>query len=155
MSASIGVTFYELGNEDGDTLLRYADQAMYIVKQMGRNRYHLYDSVRDQRLEALHEARRRILLGLENDEFELFYQPKIVLVSRAVSGCSEALIRWHHPERGILPPTEFLPLIADSDLEIRVGEWVMEAALWQLEAWRNKGLLWKSVLISPRGIFKH
>jgi diguanylate cyclase (GGDEF)-like protein len=139
VSASIGVTFYPSNNEDGDTLLRHADQAMYVAKQTGKGRYHLYDSERDQRVRVLHESRRHILQGLESGEFELFYQPKIELISGKVAGV-EALIRWHHPERGLLFPAEFLPLIEDSELEIQLGEWVMDTALAQLDAWSKEGL---------------
>ncbi|MBY0579830.1 MAG: PAS domain S-box protein, partial [Burkholderiales bacterium] len=138
VSASIGVTFYPADDEDGDTLLRHADQAMYVAKQTGKNRYHLYDSEHDQRLRFLHKTRRRIQQGLNDGEFELFYQPKVELVSGKVMG-AEALIRWHHPERGLLLPAEFLPSIENSDVEIQVGEWVMDTALAQLDAWRGEG----------------
>jgi diguanylate cyclase (GGDEF)-like protein len=140
VSASIGVSFYPAENVDGDTLLRHADQAMYVAKQHGKNRYHLYDSEHDQRVRSLHESRRRILQGLDNAEFELFYQPKVELISGEVVGV-EALIRWHHPEQGLLLPAEFLPFIEDSDLEIKLGGWVMDTALAQLEAWSKQGFV--------------
>jgi diguanylate cyclase (GGDEF)-like protein/PAS domain S-box-containing protein len=150
VSASIGVAFYPSDNVDGDTLLRHADQAMYVAKQTGKNRYHLYDSVHDLRVRALHESRRRILQGLDENEFELFYQPKIVLATGEVAGV-EGLIRWHHPERGLLHPAEFLPDIEDSDLEIQLGEWVMDTAMTQLDAWRQAGLALEiSINISAR-----
>ena len=139
VSASIGVTFYPADNEDGDTLLRHADQAMYIAKQTGKNRYHIYDAIHDQRVRSLHETRRRILLGLENGEFELYYQPKLELSSNKVVGV-EALIRWNHPERGLLIPADFLPVIENSDMEIKLGKWVLGAALAQLHAWEQAGV---------------
>lgn len=139
VSASIGVTFYPSDKVDGDTLLRHADQAMYVAKQDGKNRYHLYDAVHDQRVRALHESRRRILQGLENNEFELYYQPKLELATGTVVGV-EALIRWHHPEQGLLLPAEFLPFINDSDLEIHLGEWVIDTALAQMYAWSKQGV---------------
>jgi diguanylate cyclase (GGDEF)-like protein/PAS domain S-box-containing protein len=140
VSASIGVTFYPSDNEDGDTLLRHADQAMYVAKQTGKNRYHLYDAEHDQRVRSLHESRRRIQQGLERGEFELFYQPKIMLASGNVIGV-EALIRWNHLERGLLLPAEFLPFIEDSALDIQLGEWVMDTALAQIDAWYREGLV--------------
>jgi diguanylate cyclase (GGDEF)-like protein/PAS domain S-box-containing protein len=150
VSASIGVTFFPGDSVDGDILIRHADQAMYIAKQRGRNRYHLYNPEHDQRLQELHEARRRVIEGLDKGEFELFYQPKIVLESGELIG-AEALIRWRHPERGLLLPGEFLPIIADSDIEIRLGEFVMEQALRQLDAWRRQGLVLEvSINISAR-----
>jgi diguanylate cyclase (GGDEF)-like protein len=150
VSASIGVSFYPSEKVDGDTLLRHADQAMYVAKQTGKNRYHLYDSAHDQRVRAMHESRRRILQGLNNAEFELFYQPKVELASGTVTGV-EALIRWHHPESGLLLPSEFLPYIEDSDLEIQLGEWVMDTAMAQLDAWHKEGIeLEISINISAR-----
>jgi diguanylate cyclase (GGDEF)-like protein/PAS domain S-box-containing protein len=150
VSASIGVTFYPADNEDGDTLLRHADQAMYIAKQTGKNRYHIYDAIHDQRVRSLHETRRRILHGLENGEFELYYQPKLELTSNKVVGV-EALIRWHHPERGLLQPADFLPTIENSDLEIKLGKWVMGTALAQLHAWEKAGVAMEiSINISAR-----
>ncbi len=150
VSASIGVSFYPAENVDGDTLLRHADQAMYVAKQHGKNRYHLYDSEHDQRVRSLHESRRRILQGIENKEFELFYQPKIELTSGEVIGV-EALIRWHHPEQGLLLPAEFLPFIEDSDLEIKLGCWVMDTALAQIDAWSKQGFVTEvSINISAR-----
>ncbi len=139
VSASIGVTFYPSENDDGDTLLRHADQAMYVAKQTGKNRYHVFDSAHDQRVRALYDARTRILDGLEQGEFELYYQPKIELATGSLIGV-EALLRWHHPERGLLLPAEFLPLAEGSDLEIQIGNWVLEQAMSQLDAWHRAGL---------------
>jgi diguanylate cyclase (GGDEF)-like protein/PAS domain S-box-containing protein len=139
VSASIGVTFYPLDDADGDTLMRHADQAMYIAKQTGRNRYQLYDRQYGQRLSSMHEVRRRISQGLLAGEFELYYQPKLELATSKVSGV-EALIRWHHPERGLLSPAEFLPIIENSDVEIELGEWVMRQALAQAQAWVQAGI---------------
>ncbi len=150
VSASIGVTFYPADNEDGDTLLRHADQAMYAAKQTGKNRYHIYDAIHDQRVRSLHESRRRILLGLDAGEFELYYQPKLELASNKVVGV-EALIRWHHSERGLLHPAEFLQSIENSELEIRLGNWVMDNALAQLHAWEKGGVAMEvSINISAR-----
>ncbi len=150
VSASIGVTFYPSDNEDGDTLLRHADQAMYIAKQTGKNRYHIYDAIHDQRVRSLYETRRRILQGLENGEFELYYQPKLELSSNRVVGV-EALIRWNHPEGGLLIPADFLPLIENSDIEVRLGKWVISEALAQLHAWEQEGVTMEiSVNISAR-----
>ncbi|MDO8925728.1 MAG: PAS domain S-box protein [Sideroxyarcus sp.] len=150
VSASIGVTFYPADDEDGDTLMRHADQAMYIAKQTGKNHYHQYDSAHDQRMRSLHESRRRILLGLQQEEFELYYQPKMELASGRIAGV-EALIRWNHPEQGLLPPADFLPVIENSDFEIALGNWVIDTALAQLHAWEREGVaLEVSINISAR-----
>ncbi len=139
VSASIGVTFYPADDEDGDTLLRHADQAMYTAKQSGKNRYHLYDAVHDQRVRVLHESRRRIAKGLEAGEFELYYQPMLELANDKVVG-AEALIRWNHPDLGLLHPAAFLPSIENSELESVLGNWVMDHALAQLHAWEQSGV---------------
>jgi diguanylate cyclase (GGDEF)-like protein/PAS domain S-box-containing protein len=117
VSASVGVTLYPEDDADSDTLLRHADQAMYIAKQSGKNRFHLYDAMHDKRVRSLHEGRRRIAEGLEAGEFELYYQPKLELSSGDIVGV-EALIRWNHPERGLLAPAEFLPIIENSEQDV-------------------------------------
>lgn len=140
VSASIGVSFFsQAENIDADQLLRQADQAMYQAKQSGKNRYHLFDAEHDRVLRGRHETIERIREGLERNEFVLFYQPKINLRSGKVVG-AEALIRWQHPEQGLLSPVQFLPLIENDDLIILIGDWVIETALLQMDDWRSTGL---------------
>ena len=139
ISASIGVSVYPLDDEDADTLLRHADQAMYIAKQSGKNRFHIYDPALDRRARDEHEFLKSIRHGLEHNQFELYYQPKINLSTKELVG-AEALIRWRHPERGLLPPAEFLRLIENTDLDIEIGEWVTATALAQINHWRNTEL---------------
>ena len=139
VTASIGVTLYPLDDEDADTLLRHADQAMYQAKKLGKNRYYFFDSEQDTRFRIHHEQRTLIEQGFLNQEFELFYQPKIALHNHSIVG-AEALIRWRHPKRGILPPAEFLPYIENSELDSAVGGWVIDTALTQLELWSKQGL---------------
>ena len=138
ISASIGVALYPEDEQDPDTLLRHADQAMYLAKQAGKNRYHLFDAANDLRARSHHEMLQQIRHGLAHDEFELYYQPKVDMRSRQLVG-AEALIRWHHPTRGFLPPGEFLHLIGNSELEIELGDWVVAHAFRQLQAWRAAG----------------
>ncbi|MDP2792652.1 MAG: EAL domain-containing protein [Sulfurisoma sp.] len=150
ISASIGITLYPLDDSDPDTLLRHADQAMYIAKQSGRGRCHLFDAERDRLVQAHHEARFRIEAALRQDEFVLYYQPKVNMRSGAVIGV-EALIRWRHPERGLLAPSEFLPVIEDSEFSVALGQWVTETAVRQIDAWHAAGLrLGMSVNIAAR-----
>ena len=139
VSASIGVSIYPLDDEDPDTLLRHADQAMYVSKQSGKNRFHIYDPALDKRTRDQHELLKSIRHGLENNQFELFYQPKVNLRTKELVG-AEALIRWRHPERGLLFPAEFLIHIEKTDLDIKIGEWVTATALAQMQHWRSKGL---------------
>ncbi|MDP2804544.1 MAG: diguanylate cyclase, partial [Gallionellaceae bacterium] len=107
VSASIGVCIYPLDDEDPDTLLRHADQAMYKAKQSGKNCFHIYDPALDQRAREQNDLLKNISLGLAQEQFELHYQPKIDLRTQKLMGV-EALIRWRHPVRGLLPPGEFL-----------------------------------------------
>ncbi|MCX7192587.1 MAG: EAL domain-containing protein [Proteobacteria bacterium] len=139
VNASIGVSVYPLDDEDSDTLLRHADQAMYVAKQSGKNRFHIYDPALDQRARSQHELQNKIRQGLLNNEFELYYQPKINMLDRQLIG-AEALIRWNHPEMGLLSPARFLPAIESSELDIELGEWVLASALQQMEAWCVAGL---------------
>ena len=136
LSASIGVTLYPNDGADVDTLLRHADQAMYLAKQAGRNRYHLFDPEHDRQAYVQREALARIETGLAAGEFVLFYQPKVDMRQGTVIG-AEALIRWIHPERGLIPPGEFLPILEGSEFAITLGEWVINTALLQLRTWRN------------------
>lgn len=140
LTASIGVTFYPEDAGDADTLIRHADQAMYLAKQAGRNRYHVFDIVVDRDTTARLEAAARFAAAIEQGELHLYYQPKADLRAMRIIGV-EALVRWQHPERGLLSPGEFLPLVeADHQLGIRLSEWVIETALSQLETWQAQGL---------------
>jgi diguanylate cyclase (GGDEF)-like protein/PAS domain S-box-containing protein len=139
ISASIGVTIYPFDDADTDTLLRHADQAMYIAKQAGRNRFHLFDAEHDRRSQAYRSAQARVASALAQHEFVMHYQPQVDMPSGAIVG-AEALIRWQHPLEGLLAPARFLPLVENSDLAIPLGEWVIETVLTQMSAWRRSGL---------------
>lgn len=139
ISASIGVTLFPEDDSDPDTLIRHADQAMYTAKQTGRNRYHLFDPAIDRQTQDQHKAQDEIRNALANNEFILYYQPKVNLRTGRVFG-TEALIRWQHPTLNLLPPNSFLPNIHDPDLDRALGEWVMEEAISQLRVWRSAGL---------------
>lgn len=138
ISASIGVALYPEDNQDPDTLLHHADQAMYIAKQSGKNRYHLFDAINDQRARTHHALLQQIRHGLAQGEFELYYQPKVDLALRRMVG-AEALIRWHHPQRGLLQPEKFLRVIENTELEIELGNWVIASACTQMRQWRQHG----------------
>ncbi len=156
VSASIGLTFYPQQAEiDADQLMRQADQAMYQAKQAGKSRYHFFDADQDRSVRDRYQAVQRIHHALDMSEFVLYYQPKVDLVSGDVFG-AEALIRWQHPEQGLLLPGEFLHDIEGTDLETAVGEWVIETALSQLQAWRSAGLAWSiSVNIGAGHLLQH
>ena len=139
ISASIGVTLFPNDNEDPDTLLRHADQAMYRAKQAGKNGYQIFDAEHDRTTRSRRDHVIRIRQALDEHEFVLFYQPKVNMRQGKVTG-AEALIRWNHPERGILAPSEFLPLINDDVMVKLIGDWVIEAVLAQMEVWHQEGL---------------
>lgn len=152
ISGSIGVTFFPHDESDPDALLRHADQAMYKAKLSGKNSFRLYDPIQDQKAHATRKALSEFEDALHQTQLILHYQPRIDLRTGAIAGV-EALVRWNHPERGLLVPAEFLPLIDDSPLEIALDEWVLKAALAQHLAWREQGLVLPvSVNISPRNI---
>ena len=149
VSASIGVTLFPEDDADPDTLLRHADQAMYRAKQRGRNCIQFFDAsveeqqrVRKERLERLDQALRR-------QEFVLHFQPQVDMADGRPLGM-EALLRWQHPERGLLAPGEFLPDLEGTELETRLGQWVVDHALGALERCRAAGLdIGVSVNVGP------
>ncbi|MDR3370464.1 EAL domain-containing protein, partial [Rhodoferax sp.] len=140
VSASIGVTYYPQTEDiDADQLLRQSDQAMYQAKVAGKNRYHIFDAVHDRAIRGRRESIERVRDALMCREFVLHYQPKVNMRIGQVIG-AEALIRWQHPDRGLLSPAEFLPIIEDDDVITAVGEWVIDTALAQMEVWQVQGL---------------
>lgn len=141
ISASIGVTLYPNDNENADTLLRHADQAMYKAKQSGRNCFHLFDVSKDKMDKSAFDTVIRVRQALHDGELCLHYQPKISLSSGAVIGF-EALLRWQHPRDGLILPQYFIPLIEQSDLIVEIGEWVIDQALSQIEQWADLGHSW-------------
>jgi len=139
ITASIGVTLYPADNEDIGTLIRHADQAMYQAKQSGKHRYHVFDSKHDKQQVKKHHKLDEIQQGLINNEFQLYCQPKVNMVSGEVFGV-EALIRWIHPEKGIISPLDFLPFTDGTNLELKIGDWVIHQALQQMDSWLVKGI---------------
>ena len=150
VSASLGVAFYPQAEDLApEQLLRHADQAMYQAKLAGKNRYHVFDAEGDRHARGRNESVERIRLALRRGELVLRYQPMVNMRSGEVVG-TEALIRWQHPERGLLAPAAFLPVIEDQPLSIEVGEWVIDTALAQLEVWHAQGHRHKmSVNVGP------
>lgn len=140
VSGSIGVTYFPQREPVGaDQLLRQADQAMYQAKLTGRNRAHVFDVEQSKSLRERSELVQRMREGLDKHQFVLHYQPKVNMRSGKVVGV-EALIRWQHPEHGVLAPAAFLPAIAHHRIEVDLGAWVIDTALTQIETWRDAGL---------------
>lgn len=140
VSASIGVTTYPQDEEvDADQLLRQADRAMYQAKLIGKNRFQFFDEQQDRGIREHHETIEALRQALSQNEFLLYYQPKVNMRTGEIIGV-EALIRREHPRHGLEVPAKFLPLIETHPLSVDLGKWVVEAALTQIESWQSQGL---------------
>jgi len=151
ITTSVGVSVFPQDGRDGDSLIRNADQAMYLAKEKGRSRYQIYTPALDvqaSRRLALEESLRQ---ALERGEFLLYYQPKVSIRTGRIASI-EALARWHHPEFGMVPPSQFIPLAEDTGLIVPLGEWVLRTACAQNKAWQDAGFppMRISVNFSPR-----
>lgn len=139
VTPSIGISLFPDDGKDVNVLLEKADAAMYNVKESGRNNFCFYS----QSLET--EAKERLLLetelrqALENDEFEVYFQPQVSLVSGRIAGV-ESLIRWKHPKKGMLNPDQFISLAEESGLIVPMGQWIVKAVCRQLKIWKDKEL---------------
>ncbi len=137
--ASIGVSFFPDDGQDARRLLKGADTAMYRAKELGRHNYQLFNSELDARAHkrlGLEQDLRRALL---NNEFELYYQPQVDLLTHRITGV-EALLRWNHPKRGRLPPDEYLGMAEETGLIVSIGDWVLNEACRQARTWLQRGL---------------
>ncbi len=142
VSPSIGVTIFPDDPSDSEALIRHADQAMYEAKQKGRNQVQFFNTEMDNKIHSELNLRREIKIALQSDQFVLHYQPQIHLSTDMITG-AEALIRWNHPNKGLIFPDEFLPAIEDSDLMIKLGRWVIQHACRQLHEWNKQGVTLK------------
>ena len=150
VTSSMGATVYPIDRSDADTLLRHADHAMYGAKQAGRNGYLFFDPEHRRRTEERALAIGRIQEALDQQEFLLYYQPKVDMRTGHVHGF-EALLRWEHPQHGLVAPLQFLPLIENTGLSSRIGDWVIAQALDHLASWRRDGFDFSiSVNVSAR-----
>lgn len=151
VSTSIGITFFPDDADDPDELIRKAEVALYKAKEAGGSQYLLFDEEMDASARARRDTEEGIKVGLERGEFELYYQPLIDMVHETVMG-AEALMRWNHPERGLVPPYEFIEIAEASGQIVPMGEWALRTACRQAREWRAQGLpeFRVAVNISPR-----
>jgi diguanylate cyclase (GGDEF)-like protein/PAS domain S-box-containing protein len=147
LHASIGVAVNDGRYMRSDDLLRDADTAMYRAKSKGRARYEVFDEAMHQEAVAILRLETDIRRGITAGEFQLFYQPIISLNDGAIVG-SEALVRWNHPERGLVGPVEFIPVAEESGLIVSLGEWIMYEACRQSREWIDQGLKPGSVSVN-------
>jgi len=139
VSGSVGVSMYPIDGTDIDALLMNADTAMYRAKEAGRGGFQFYDASMNARALDRLVMESMLRRALERSEFMLHYQPRVELATGRIVG-AEALIRWQHPERGLVPPIEFITLAEGANLVIPIGEWAIGAACRQLAAWRTAGM---------------
>ncbi len=136
---SIGISVYPLDGEDSETLLKNADTAMYTAKESGRNNYRFYVPDMNTRVVRRMEMEKDLRRALAQNEFELYYQPQTEIASGRIIGV-ETLLRWRHPERGLVSPIEFIQVAEETGLIVQLGEWVLCTACQQLAEWQADGL---------------
>jgi diguanylate cyclase (GGDEF)-like protein len=134
LSASIGIALAPDGDERPDDLVRDADAAMYRAKQRGKSRWEVFDESMRAQARARHEIEDALHRALERKEFRVFYQPVVTLDGRGIVGV-EALLRWQHPERGLLAPADFIPHAEETGLIVPIGEWLVGEACRQVVEW--------------------
>jgi diguanylate cyclase (GGDEF)-like protein/PAS domain S-box-containing protein len=139
IGGSIGISVYPVDGEDAETLIKNADMAMYQAKERGRNNFQFFKAEMNLKAVERQSLEGSLRRALEREEFLLHYQPKVNLDTGEITGI-EALIRWQHPERGLVPPSQFVPIAEDCGLILPIGRWVMSEACRQARAWQNEGL---------------
>ncbi|MDP1929417.1 MAG: EAL domain-containing protein [Thiobacillus sp.] len=139
ISASIGISLYPQDGKDAETLMKHADAAMYKAKESGRNTFHFYEKGITERVLRRIHLESRLRSAFEQRALEVYYQPLVNLESRRICG-AEALLRWHDPEEGAIPPDHFIPIAEDTGLIVPMGEWVVREACLALKRWNELGI---------------
>ena len=155
VSVSIGISVYPDDGQDADTLIKNADTAMYHAKEAGRNNHQFFEQNMNAQAEERHFIEDGLRYGLDHQQFLLLYQPKINLETGTISGV-EALVRWQHPERGLILPENFISIAEDCGLIIPLGAWVLRAACQQAQNWQDQGLPPTPVAVNISSVqFRH
>ncbi len=139
VTASVGISLHPSDGEDGNTLLRNADAAMYRAKELGRNNFAYYTPELTTIVRERFDLENNLRRALEREEFELFFQPQVSAADGRIVG-AEALLRWRHPELGLVTPDRFIPLAEETGLIKPIGEWVLREACAHAKRWRDMGL---------------
>ena len=154
ISCSIGISFYPKDGETKVELMKNADIAMYEAKKLGRNQYHFFTETLNETVQNAILLNRNMRLALENDEYELFYQPKVDLETSEITSV-EALIRWRTPEDGIINPDSFIQLAEDNNFIQELGVWIIDEAIRQYVDWRKRNIdIAISINISAKQLLK-
>ncbi|TKB25523.1 EAL domain-containing protein [Desulfopila sp. IMCC35006] len=139
VTTSIGISIFPVDGKDMELLLKNADSAMYHAKEKGRNNYQFYKNSLNDAVSERYSLEQGMRNALKRDEFVLYYQPQIELATRRIVG-AEALIRWLHPQKGMIPPDKFIPIAEETGLIIDINKWVIQTACRQNEQWRQADL---------------
>ena len=151
VTASIGLAGFPADGQDVETLLRHAEMAMYQAKEGGRNTYEFFSAELNARALERLAMETQLRKALERDQFVLYYQPKVEIATRRIVG-AEALLRWKHPDLGMVSPVRFIPIAEETGLIVDIGDWVLDAALRQSRAWTAQGLPPISISVNVSGM---
>lgn len=140
MTATLGIALFPGDASQADRLLQNAEQTMALAKEGGHNYFQFYVASVDQEIRERKQLEKDLSIALHNQQFHLVYQPQINLETHRIIG-AEALIRWEHPEKGLVPPDHFIPVAEMNGSIVEIGQWVLDQACWQAARWASDGML--------------